>query len=123
MATIEPRRNKTGEITSYRITVAGGMDSSGRQIGHRMTWKPDRQMTARQTEKVLARAVADFEREIEQGYQIDHKQTFAEYAAYVIDLKERTGVKPRTIDRYRELMVRINAAIGHIKLADLRRNI
>ena len=123
MATIEPRGNKTGEITSYRITVAGGMDSSGRQRGHRMTWKPDRQMTARQTEKVLARAVADFEREIEQGYQIDHKQTFAEYAAYVIDLKERTGVKPRTIDRYRELMVRINAAIGHIKLADLRRNI
>lgn len=120
MATIEPRRNKAGEITSYRITVAGGLDCTGKQIRHRMTWKPEPKMTARQTEKALARAVADFEREIEQGYQIDHKQTFAEYAAYVIDLKERTGVKPRTIDRYRELMVRINAAIGHIKLADLR---
>lgn len=77
-------------------------------------------MTARQTEKALARAAADFEREIEQGYQIDHKQSFAEYAAYVIDLKERTGIKPRTIDRYRELMVRIDKAIGHIKLSDLR---
>lgn len=77
-------------------------------------------MTARQTEKALARVAADFEREIEQGYQIDHKQSLAEYVAYVVDLKERTGIKPRTIDRYRELMVRINAEIGHIKLADLR---
>lgn len=120
MATIEKRRNKSGEIIAYRITVAGGMDSSGRQIRHRMTWKPDRQMTARQTEKALARVAADFEREIEQGYQIDHKQTFATYAAYVLDLKERTGTKPRTIDRYRELMGRIDRAIGHIKLAELR---
>lgn len=120
MATIEPRRNKTGEITSYRITVAGGMDSSGRQIRHRMTWKPDRQMTARQTEKALARVAADFEREIEQGYQIDHKQTFATYAAYVLDLKERTGTKPRTIDNYQKLLPRINQAIGHLKLADIR---
>lgn len=120
MATIEPRRNKSGEITSYRITVAGGLDSTGKQVRHRMTWKPEPKMTARQTEKALARAAADFEREIEQGFLIDHKQTFAEYAAYVIDLKERTGIKPRTIDRYRELMLRIDKAIGHIKLADIR---
>lgn len=119
MATIEKRCNKSGGIT-YRITVAGGLDSTGKQIRHRMTWKPEPKMTARQTEKALARAAADFEREIEQGYQIDHKQSFAEYAAYVIDLKERTGIKPRTIDRYRELMVRIDKAIGHIKLSDLR---
>ncbi len=38
----------------------------------------------------------------------------------MIDLKERSGVRPRTIDQYRALMVRINAAIGHIKLAELR---
>jgi len=35
-------------------------------------------------------------------------------------LKQRTGVRPTTLDRYRDLMGRINAAIGHIKLADLR---
>ena len=120
MATIEKRTNKAGEVISYRITVAGGLDSTGKQIRHRMTWKPEPKMTARQTEKALARAAADFEREIEQGYQIDRKQSFSEYAAYVIDLKERTGIKPRTIDRYRELMVRIDAAIGHIKLSELR---
>ena len=120
MATIEPRRNKTGEITSYRITVAGGLDSTGKQVRHRMTWRPEPKMTARQTEKALARAAADFERQIEQGFQIDHKQTFEAYAAYVLDLKERTGIKPYTIDRYRSLLGRINAGIGHLKLSDIR---
>ncbi|MCD8356119.1 MAG: tyrosine-type recombinase/integrase [Clostridia bacterium] len=120
MATIEKRRNKAGKVISYRITVAGGIDTTGKQIRHRMTWKPDAKMTARQIDKALARAAADFERQIEQGYQLDNRQTFAEYTDYVIALKERTGLKKRTIDRYRELKVRVDLAIGHMKLIDIR---
>lgn len=118
MATIEKITNKTG--TTYRISVSGGFDSSGKRIRHRTTYKPAPGMTERQIQKAVQRAAADFERSIEQGYALDNRQTFAEYAAYVIDLKERTGTKARTLDRYRELLVRINQAIGHIKLADLR---
>ena len=77
-------------------------------------------MTARQMEKAVQKAAADFEREIEQGFVIDNKQTVSEYARYVIDLKERTGLKHRTIDSYRRLLPRIDQAIGHIKLSDLR---
>ena len=51
---------------------------------------------------------------------LDNRQTFAEYAAYVLELKERSGTKSKTIDHYRELMGRINQAIGHMKLADIR---
>lgn len=118
MAWIEKREGRRG--VSYRICASCGIDSNGQQIVRRTTWRPKNNMTPRQIEKALARAAADFEREIEQGFLLDHKQTFAEYASYVIDLKERTGVRPRTIDRYRDLMVRINQAIGHIKLPDLR---
>lgn len=118
MATIEKRIGKGG--TSYRITVAGGIDSNRNQVRHRMTWKPEPGMTARQEQKALQRAVADFERSIEQGYQIDNRQTFASYAEYVLELKERTGVKRLTIERYKSLLVRINTEIGHIKLTDLR---
>lgn len=89
MATIEKIQGKKG--TTYRITVAGGFDTSGKRIRHRTTYKPDPGMTARQIEKAVQRAAADFERSIEQGYAFDNRQTFAEYAAYVIDLKERTG--------------------------------
>lgn len=119
MATIEKRTAKDGTI-SYRVTVAQGLSSTGKQIRHRRTWRPAPGMTPRQTDKALQRFVFDFEREIEAGYTIDHKQTFGEYATYVIDLKERTGAKVRTVDRYRELMRRIDPALGHIKLADLR---
>lgn len=120
MATVEKRTGKNGKV-SYRITVAGGLDSTGKQIRSRMTWEPPKpRMSEKQIEKALSRAVADFEREIEQGYKLDHKQTFSEYADYVLDLKERTGTKLRTLELYRELLKRINAAIGHLKLTDIR---
>lgn len=120
MATVEKRVGKSGKV-NYRITVAGGIDSTGKQIRMRRTWEPPKpDMTPKQIEKALTRAVTDFEREIEQGYRLDHKQSFAEYAQYVLDLKERTGIKPRTIERYQDLLIRVNQAIGHLKLTDIR---
>lgn len=118
MATIEKISGKHGD--SYRITVSGGFDSTGKRIRHRTTFKPTPGMTARQIEKAVQRAATDFERSIEQGYILDNRQTFAEYADYVLKLKERTGIRIKTIERYQDLLKRINAAIGHIKLADLR---
>lgn len=118
MANIRKIEGKNG--VSYKITVFSGVDTQGRQVRHYRTWKPEPGMTARQIEKAVQRAAMDFERELELGYQADNRQTFAEYAEYIMDLKKRTGTKPRTLDRYKELLVRINAAIGHIKLADLR---
>lgn len=118
MAHIEKIEGKRG--TTYRFIVSGGFDTNGKRITHKKTWKPPEGMTARQIEKAVQRAAVDFERSIEQGYSLDNKQTFAEYAAYVLDLKERDGTKAKTIDRYKELMIRINQAIGHIKLADIR---
>lgn len=118
MATIEKITGKTG--TTYRITVYSGFDTRGKRIRHRQTYKPDPGMTPRQIEKAVQRAATDFERSIEQGFVLDNRQTFADYAAYVLDLKERSGTKSKTLDRYRELMGRINQAIGHMKLADIR---
>lgn len=108
MATIEKFSGKNGD--TYRITVYQGNDCTGKRIRHRMNFKPTPGMTAKQTEKAVQRAAADFERSIEQGYALDNKQTFAQYAEYVVKLKERTGKKPKTIDRYRELLNRINQA-------------
>ena len=118
MATIEKLTNKTG--VTYRISVSSGFDTQGKRIRHRMTYKPEPGMTPRQIEKAVQRAATDFERSIEQGFVLDNRQTFADYAAYVLELKERDGTKPKTLDRYRELMGRINQAIGHMKLADIR---
>ena len=118
MATIEKYSGKDG--LTYRISVSAGFDTQGKRIRHRMNYKPTPGMTERQIQKAVQRAAADFERSIEQGFALDNRQTFADYAEYVLDLKQRTGTKARTLDRYRDMMVRINQALGHIKLADLR---
>lgn len=118
MANIKKIEGKTG--ISYKITVFSGVDTQGRQVRHYRTWKPEPGMTARQIEKAVQRAAMDFERELELGYQADNRQTFAQYAEYVLSLKERAGLKPKTLYEYRAQLVRINAAIGHMKLQDIR---
>lgn len=118
MAHIEKIEGKRG--TTYRFIVSGGFDTNGKRIYHKKTWKPPEGMTARQIEKAVQRAAVDFERSIEQGFVADDRQTFSQYAQYVLDLKAREGTKAKTLDRYKELLIRINQAIGHMKLADIR---
>lgn len=120
MAAIQPRRNAKGEITSYRITVSCGYDSTGRKIIHRQSWKPDLTKSDRQNQKALQRAALEFEQSIEQGYQIDNRQTVSSYMEYVLELKDRDGLAESTINKYRNLTDRINQALGHIKLVDVR---
>lgn len=71
-------------------------------------------------EKKAEAFAATFEKECRQGITSDSRQRFADYCAYVIDLKEQRGAKHSTIVRYRELTERIYSAIGHIKLKELR---
>lgn len=118
MANIKKIDGKTG--VAYKITVTTGRDRNGKQVRHFRTWRPAPGMTERQIEKAVQKAAFEFEQQIERGFAADNRQSFAEYADYVIDLKERSGAKRRTIERYRALMKRIGAAIGHLKLADIR---
>ncbi len=121
MAYIEPRKNINGEIISYRIRVNKGYDKNGKKLKpYEMNFKPDPDKTDRQNQKALNEAAVEFERKCRQGYVTDFKQTFSEYADYVIALKERTGTKRRTVDGYKKLLPRINDAIGHMKLTDIR---
>ncbi len=118
MASIQRIDGKTG--VAYRFFVSTGRDSDGKQIRHTKTWTPTPGMTERQMEKAAQKAAADFERAIEQGYVADDRQSFQEYAEYVLDLKERSGAKHKTIESYRFLLGRINPAIGFMKLQDIR---
>ncbi len=118
MAHIRKIEGKTG--TSYKITVTNGRDMNGKQMRHYKTWVPAAGMTLRQVDKELARVAMEFERQILEGFAADNRQTFAAYAEYVLALKERTGAKSRTIEWYTDTLRRINPAIGHLKLADIR---
>ncbi|MFT3951200.1 MAG: site-specific integrase [Oscillospiraceae bacterium] len=121
MASIRPRMNTAGEIISYEIRVHKGYSKDGAQLKpYAATFKPDPAKTAKQNEKALNKFVVEFEEKCKSGLVADTRQTFAQYAEYVIALKERTGVKHSTITRYRDILKRINEGIGHLKLADIR---
>ena len=51
MAYIEKRKNKKGEITSYRIRAYCGYDVYGKQMVRFKSWKPPENMSAKQAEK------------------------------------------------------------------------
>lgn len=89
MANIRKIEGKNG--TSYKITVTRGRDSNGKQIRHYLTWTPEPKMTKRQIEKKLQKAAFEFEKNIDCGFAVDNRQTFSEYARYVIDLKEQAS--------------------------------
>lgn len=118
MASVERREGKRG--VSYRITVSCGLDSKGRQKKRTKTWKPEPGMTARQIDKALEREKVDFERIVKQGYLLDSRQTFAKYAEYVLGIMRKQGAKKSTLDRYEIMLERINQAIGHIRLEEIR---
>ncbi len=122
MANVEARKNSDGIIASYRIKVYKGRDNSGKRLKpYTMTWQVPEGKSEKYIERELNRAVTLFEQQCKDGFVADKKQSFSQYAEYVIDLKENVEKKKhRTIKRYRELLERINPAIGHLKLADIK---
>jgi len=125
MASIRPRTNKQGEIISYEIRVYRGRDTEGKQLKPFTTsWTPPEGWSAYKINKEVNKFAALFEENCKKGNVSTERKSFAEYAAYVIDLKERNGAKHKTIVRYRSLLERIvddqNSGIGHLKLQDIR---
>ncbi len=109
MATIEKRNN------SYRITVACGYDVNGKQIRRRMTYTPDKGMTAKQIEKEVQRQAVLFEEKCRSGNVLDGNIKFSAFAElWFADHKK--DLRPRTYARYLSMLPRINAAIGHLRL-------
>ena len=121
MPSIEPRYNKAGQLLHYRLVVSGGLNWEGKQIRRRITWKPPRPgMSVKQMEREAMAAAFKFEEAIQAGYEIDKVKKFCDYAEYVLGLKQRTGLAPTTLERYRSMLPRINDAIGHLKLTQIR---
>lgn len=114
MATIQKRGD------SYKITVSCGYDINGKQVRRTSTWTPEPGMTAKQEAKELERQKVLFEERCKNGQFLDSSTKFAEFAdKWFADYAEKQ-LRPKTLARYKALMPRINAAIGHIKLDRLQ---
>lgn len=121
MASIQERRNKQGKIVSFSIRVHKGRNSDGAQLKpYTATFKVSPTWKEENARKKAEAFAAQFEAQVRAGVLSDTRRTFADYCDYVIELKERRGIKHSTIERYKALTQRIYPALGHIKLKDLK---
>lgn len=105
---------------SYFIMVSCGYDTSGKQLRKTMSWKPEPGMTIKQIEKAVQEQAVLFERKVLSGKVLDGNITFKEFTErWCRDYAEQ-NLSPKTLDRYKAMLKRINAAIGHIKLDKLQ---
>lgn len=109
MPTIRKRNN------SYQIIVSCGYDINGRQIKRTMTYIPERGMTEKQIQKELQKQAIFFEEKCAQGLVIDGRIKFAAFATDWMKHK-KTELRPKTYATYENLLPRINAAIGHMRI-------
>ncbi|MFZ2537626.1 MAG: tyrosine-type recombinase/integrase [Oscillospiraceae bacterium] len=114
MATI----NKRGD--TYKITVSCGYDMQGKQIRRHTTYIPVPGMTAKQIEKELDRQKFIFEEKCKTGQILDGTVKFADFADRWFEDYATKQLKAKTLARYKELLVRINQAIGHIRIDKLQ---
>lgn len=114
MATIQ----KQGR--GYKITVSNGRDYTGKKIRKYMTWIPEPSMTERQIKKELDRQAILFEEKVLSGDTANGSIRFADFAEKYMSEYAALYLKPKTIATYTENLSRINQAIGHIRLSDLR---
>lgn len=115
MATIEKRGD------SFRIIVSGGYTADGKQIRERMTWTPPEGMSGDKALKEAQKQAALFEDKIRQGRVVDSKMKLETFIneKYLPDYAERY-LKRSTRAGYKRIINGIIAALGHMRLCDIR---
>lgn len=114
--------------SSYLIRVSTGYriikDKNGKpkrvQQRKNFTWKPEPGLTSKQEREELNRQVVKFEERVNTGRVIDGNIKFSEFAEKWMELHASKQLEPKTVHEYRRQLVRINAAIGHVRLDRLQ---
>ena len=122
MANISERKDKDGNIISYRIRVSRGYDGQGNKLKpYEMTYKPEKGMTKKQIEKELQRQVTLFEEECKNGNISNAtNMKLSSFIPMYLDIKKDI-LAPRTYETYTKICNDlIIPLLGHIKLIDLK---
>ena len=119
MAHIEERRNKNGEITSYRIIVCCGYGADGKKKTQAMRWKPPKEgMTQKQIDKAVNKAAAEFEAACIGGKVVNARKLQVLIEDWFTI--HETAVAASTIKKYRDCCKRIYPTLGHIRIDKLK---
>ena len=110
----------TKQGKGYKITVSQGYDFRGKRLRQYMTWTPSPGMTERQIKKEVERQAVLFEEKVNSGLSADANIRFADFAEKYMKEYAQLYLKPKTVSTYTDNLRRINQAIGHIKLNELK---
>ena len=120
MAGIIERKNKKGDVTSYRIKVSMGYDINGKQLSKTMTWTPPLDMTKNQIKKELNRQAVLFEQKCKQGQCVDESIRFADLSEMWFTDYAENNLKKTTLVSYKKMLKVVLPAIGHISIGKLQ---
>lgn len=122
MANLQARKNKAGQVISYSIRVYRGRDpESGRQLKpYASTWRVPQGWNEKRARREAERQAVLFEKQCREGLCADGRQTFSDYAGYVLALKEREGLKRLTLLHYRQSLQRVLPYLGPLRLREIR---
>ncbi len=120
MASVTVNKNKKGEIVSFRLRQYKGRNEAGKEYQpYTITVKMPEGLSKTKQKKYIEAKKIEYEEACKSGFHQDGKLRFDRYAAYVMKLKKRQGVKRSTLERYEEMLGRINKEIGFRKLTEI----
>jgi signal recognition particle GTPase len=112
--------NITKRNDSYLIRVSAGFDGTGKRIHKCLTWKPPADMTPKQAEKEAKRQAMLFEEKCLSGQILDSNMKLNEFIDIWLTSYAEPQLRPKTRDRYKQLLPRIRQALGHMKLEKIQ---
>lgn len=113
MASIRKRGN------TYQIRVSCGYNFERKQIVKSMTYRPRYNMTEKQIQKEVKRQAILFEEKCKTGRFLNGNIKLWEFIEKWFSDYAKTQLKEKSIARYRALLPRINAHLGHIRIDKL----
>lgn len=106
---------------SYRLTVYYGYKPNGQQNRHRETFKWSKsKMTDNQKEKEARANYQELKKAVENGIYMDKGNiTFERFTQIWLEDYAEIKLAPKTVERYKTLLLRINKELGGLKLCKI----
>ncbi|MEG1564829.1 MAG: tyrosine-type recombinase/integrase [Bacteroides sp.] len=100
--------------------MSNGYDINGKQLRSHMTWSPDPGMTEKRISKELIRQATLFEENVKGSTLRNGNIRLVEFTEIFLKNYAYPNLKLRTAFGYEQKMERVNQALGHIKLKELK---
>ena len=119
MAQITKRTKRDGS-TTYLFRVSVGYDRNGKQVTRSQTYTPPAGLNGRKLEKEVRRRADEFEQEVHNGLNLDADMKLDDLIDRWFEQYIDKKCKPKTGSEYRYLRPRISAALGHMKVSQIK---